>query len=266
MKPFLKWAGNKFQIVQRIIEVLPAGNRLIEPFVGSGALFLNTDFPRYLLADANPDLINLYGHLQTDGPEFIEYCRTFFVPENNDSDRYYDFRTEFHATEDSRLKSALFLYMNKHCYNGLCRYNASGGFNVPFGRYKRPYFPEVEMNFFAEKAQTAQFVQADFVETMSQAVPGDVVYCDPPYVPLSATANFTSYSAGSFGADEQRELARQAEKLAARGITVVISNHDTEFVRAEYAQATIYDFDVQRYISRNGNNRGKAAEVLAVFA
>ncbi len=266
MRTFLKWAGNKQRMVERITALLPGGQRLIEPFVGSGALFLNSDYPAYQLADSNGDLIDLYCRLQAEGTDFIDFCRTLFVAENNSPDAFYALRATFNETTDSRLKSALFLYMNKHCYNGLCRYNASGGFNVPFGRYKRPYFPEVEMNFFAEKAQTAQFVQADFVETMSQAAPGDVVYCAPPYVPLSATANFTSYSAGSFGADEQRELARQAEKLAARGITVVISNHDTEFVRAEYAQATIYDFDVQRYISRNGNNRGKAAEVLAVFA
>ena len=138
MKPFLKWAGNKYQIVERIKEVLPAGKRLIEPFVGSGALFLNTDYPAYLLADANPDLISVYRHLQSDGRDFIEACRLYFTPENNSPERFYEFRQRFNTTSDATEKATLFVYLNKHCYNGLCRYNSKGGFNVPFGDvYKR---------------------------------------------------------------------------------------------------------------------------------
>ena len=266
MKPFLKWAGNKYKIVDRIKELLPPGNRLVEPFVGSGALFLNSDYPSYLLTDANADLITLYRHLQEEGEEFIEYCRPFFVPENNVKERYYEFRTEFNQTSDSRLKSALFLYMNKHGYNGLCRYNAKGGFNVPFGRYKRPYFPEAEMHHFHRKAQLAIFQQANFATVMANCQPGDVVYSDPPYVPLSNTANFTSYSANGFGWAEQTELARQAATLAQRGIPVIISNHDTELVREAYDAAEIEAFEVRRFISCNGNKRGKASEILALFS
>jgi DNA adenine methylase len=265
MKPFLKWAGNKFQIVNRIKEVLPSGERLIEPFVGSGALFLNTDYQTYLLADTNQDLVNLFLCLQTDGEDFIEYAKSFFTPENNEKETFYQFRRDFNASEDIRYKSALFLYMNKHGFNGLCRYNSKGKFNVPFGRYNKPYFPEKEMFYFAEKAKNAEFQIADFTDTMDKAEPGDVVYCDPPYVPLSDTAYFTNYSSGGFGIGEQEELARQAMKLAARGITVVLSNHDTEFTRLTYSSAKIISFDVQRYISCDGNNRNKAPEILAVF-
>jgi DNA adenine methylase len=265
MKPFLKWAGNKFQIVERIKAELPSGRRLIEPFVGSGALFLNTDYPCYLLADANADLIGLYQHLQREGADFIAYSRRLFVPENNTAEQFYHFRTEFNRTTDSRYKSALFIYLNKHCFNGLCRYNQKGEYNVPFGRYKKPYFPEKEMHFFYEQAAHAHFQHGDFATVMRAAEPGDVIYCDPPYVPLSQTANFTSYSSGGFGVGEQQELARQAAACAQRGIPVIISNHDTEFVRAEYAGARVVAFDVQRYISCDGDNRGKAAELLAIF-
>lgn len=265
MKPFLKWAGNKFQIVEQIREILPMGKRLLEPFVGSGAVFLNTDYPRYVLSDANGDLIHLYATLQAEGEVFVAYCRQFFGPDHNDPDVYYSRRALFNDTEDERLRSALFLYLNKHCYNGLCRYNAKGGFNVPFGRYKRPYFPEKELMFFAARASHAVFRQADFVESMRSAEKGDVVYCDPPYVPLSETANFTSYSAGGFGLDAQRSLADEARALAGRGIPVLISNHDTPFVREIYAGAEIVGLQVQRYISRDGNNRNKAGEVLALF-
>jgi DNA adenine methylase len=265
MKPFLKWAGNKYQIIDRVLGLLPKGERLIEPFVGSAAVFLSSDYPRYLLADSNGDLIDLYRRLQAEGEEFIAYCQALFVPENNVKERYYELRTTFNETADGRYKAALFLYLNKHCYNGLCRYNSKGAFNVPFGRYKRPYFPQKEMRFFAAKAQTATFIQANFTETLAAAAPGDIVYADPPYLPLSETANFTSYNAADFGLVEQRALARQAERLAASGVPVLLSNHDIPLIRQEYGRAAIHSFDVQRYISCQGGNRTKVKEVLALF-
>lgn len=266
VRPFLKWAGNKVRILHHIKAILPPGNRLIEPFVGSGAVFANTGYARYLLADANADLIALYRHLQEEGHVFIDYCRSFFTPDNNTNDAFYRLRARFNETADAREKAALFLYLNRHCYNGLCRYNASGGFNTPFGRYARPYFPAAEMAHFHEQSRRAEFICAGFRETMESARPGDVLYCDPPYVPLSQTANFTSYSADRFGPGEQRDLARLAEMLAARGIPVVISNHNTEFTRRQYAQAQIVAFDVRRTISCDASNRGTASELLAIFS
>src|SRR5262249_42922300 len=140
MKPFLKWAGNKYPLLDRIKRTLPKKKRrLVEPFAGSAAVFLNTDYPDYLLTDANVDLITLYQHLKTEGPDFIHFCRDFFKPETNRKDVYLEFRDTFNQTLDCRLKSALFLYLNKHGFNGLCRYNAGGKYNVPFGRYLKPY-------------------------------------------------------------------------------------------------------------------------------
>ena len=265
MRPFLKWAGNKYKLVERIKMVLPAGERLIEPFAGSGALFLNTDFDAYLLADANADLIHLFRHIQCEGPEFIDFCRSYFTPTNNQPAVYYALRQLFNDTTDVRLRSALFLYLNRHGYNGLCRYNSRGKFNVPFGRYRRPYFPAREMADFEQRARRAEFVHAPFARVMDTARPGDVVYCDPPYVPLSDTALFTSYSTGKFGRAEQILLARQAEQLAARGVPVVISNHHTDFTRTTYRQAELTTFDVRRHISCNQAGRGLVTEVLALF-
>lgn len=266
MKPFLKWAGNKYQIIQRISDVLPKGNKLIEPFVGSGAVFLNINFPRYVLADNNADLIHLYQILKDEGDEFIDYAKEFFTRKNNVEKKFYWLRDQFNATTDVHLKSALFIYLNKHAYNGLCRYNLKGEFNVPFGRYTKPYFPEEEMRNFYKRAAKATFKHADFVKTMKAAKPGDVVYCDPPYVPLSPTASFTTYSPGGFGQHQQIQLAELAVDLSKNGVTVVISNHDTEFVHRAYAKAEIQKFNVQRFISCDGTKRGKAAEVLAIFA
>ena len=139
IRPFLKWAGNKYRIIDQIRRKLPQGKRLIEPFVGSAAVFLNTDYERYLLTDTNADLIELYKLLKKEGKDFIEYSNSFFTDKNNNEEHYYNYREVFNTTDDCALKSALFIYMNRHGYNGLCRYNSQGKFNVPFGSYKKPY-------------------------------------------------------------------------------------------------------------------------------
>ena len=266
-KPFLKWPGGKYRLTNRINKKLGNGQRLVEPFVGSGAVFLNTDYEKYLLADTNRDLINLYQHLQSEGMDFIEYCKTFFTNKHNNEKQYYKFREAFNTSKDSRLKSALFLYLNRHGYNGLCRYNAKGGFNTPFGRYHRPYFPKNEMMNFYQRSQHAEFICAGFSETMHQVAKHDVVYCDPPYVPLSKTANFTAYAAAGFNWEDQISLADWASKLSAKGIQVVISNHNTPTARELYleAGATMEKFKVRRTISCNTDKRNLVGELLAVF-
>ena len=266
IRPFLKWAGNKYRIIDRIQNSLPNGRRLIEPFVGSAALFLNTNYDDYLLCDTNEDLINLYNLLKEDGPEFIKYSQYYFRGNHNTSETYYKRRALFNSTNDIRKKSALFIYLNRHCYNGLCRYNSKGGFNVPFGRYKKPYFPKNEMLLFSEKAQKATFKTQAFSISLINATKGDVIYCDPPYYPLSESANFTTYSAGGFKLKEQKELATLAELTSAKGISIVISNHDTENTRNLYSEASsIESFHVRRYISCIGKERSMVEELLATY-
>jgi len=265
MKPFLKWAGNKFALIQTLKPILPTGNRLIEPFAGSCAVFLNTEYENNLLAEANLDLVNLYNLLKTEKQGFIDYCNSFFVASNNQEEIYYKLREQFNASQDAHLRAALFVYFNKHGYNGLCRYNSKGYFNVPFGRYKKPYFPLIEMQYFAHKAQQANFIQQDFVATMQSAKLGDIIYCDPPYVPLSPTAKFTQYSTKNFGIEQQQALAKQAELLVKRGIPVIISNHDTPLTRQLYVNAKITSLNVRRFISCKTQNRTKAPELIAIF-
>jgi DNA adenine methylase len=265
-KPFLKWAGSKYKIIDKIVESLPNGSRLIEPFVGSGAVFLNTDYPAYIAADVNPDLINLYRCIQSGGFEFIDRAKLLFVEENNREESFYKLRKEFNETADIFRKSELFIYLNRHCFNGLCRYNSKGGFNVPFGKYSSPTFPEAEIANFFHKSQIIDFKVSDFVETMERAKVGDVVYCDPPYAPLTKTANFTSYTKSDFTLERQEQLSSIAVKLMNKGITVIISNHDTEFTRSIYNVAKIDCFDVQRFISSNATTRTKAPELLAIFS
>jgi DNA adenine methylase len=265
LKPFLKWAGNKYRLLDKIQKLLPHGECLIEPFVGAGAVFLNTTFERYLLTDINPDLIHLYQLLQADGEQFIAECKPFFTEQSNEKTCYLALREQFNQSVSHRERAILFVYLNRHGYNGLCRYNSRGHFNVPFGRYSKPYFPEAEMRYFHQKAQAAKFTVQDFRRTITNALPGDVIYCDPPYVPISATANFTGYAASGFSQQDQLDLATLAQKVAQKGIPVLISNHDNTFTQEAYRNAQQSPFPVQRYISCQGENRQPAMEVLALF-
>ena len=178
IKPFLKWPGGKFRLIERISKKLEPGKRLVEPFVGSGAVFLNTQYKRYLLADTNPDLINLYRYVQQEGESFIEYSQSLFNKKNNNEKKYYALREKFNTCNDIKEKSALFIYLNRHCYNGLCRYNSKHEFNTPFGRYKKPYFPEQELFAFHQASKVATFIHSSFADTMKKARSGDVIYCD----------------------------------------------------------------------------------------
>lgn len=264
-KPFLKWAGAKTRLTPRICKVLPSGNVLIEPFIGSGAVFLNTDYPQYILADINPDLINLYKILQKEQDKFIKYASKFFTTSSNNSEVYYQNRELFNKTKQGEKRAALFIYLNRHGYNGLCRYNKSGLYNVPFGRYKKPYFPAEEMSFFAKKSSNAIFVCKDFADVMEDSVAGDVIYCDPPYVPVSDTSFFTQYAHQDFAIQCQQRLVELARKISAKGTSVVISNHDNKLTRELYQDAKIESFLVQRYISCKGSERKKAKELLAIY-
>lgn len=266
-RAFLKWAGGKYGLSEVIDKMLPQGDRLIEPFVGAGSIFLNSDYSEYLLNDINQDLINLYNHLKNQPQSFIDDAKKYFCQSNNQAEAYYQIRAEFNATDDSYLRSLLFLYMNRHGYNGLCRYNKSGGYNVPFGKYKKPYFPEAELEFFAVKAQKATFVCESYRDTFARAKSNDVIYCDPPYVPLSKTASFTSYAGNGFGLDEQADLANVAEEISEhKAVPVLISNHDTIWTRKIYQNAKrIKKIDVARTISQKGAGRKKVAELLALY-
>ncbi len=264
--PFLKWAGGKRRLLDKILPELPAGKRFVEPFAGSAAVYLNAPFESALVCDLNPDLISLFTIIQQQGDDFIGHCRDLFIPENNTSEKYYQFREEFNTAADDRRKASLFVYLNRHSYNGLVRYNASGQFNVPFGRYLSPRFPEAEMRLFHEKTQAVrtEFSAIDFQAAFDRILPGDVVYCDPPYAPLSRTSNFTTYCGNTFTEHDQRRLAELALAAASKGAKVILSNHNTELTRSLYASATIKTFSVRRNISCNKHKRLQSPEILVI--
>jgi DNA adenine methylase len=266
-RPFLKWAGAKTRLVAAIRTAAPAdARRLIEPFTGSGAVALNLGYPRALLADTNADLIDVYRELKRSGENFISACEKFFTPRHNSAKTYYKLRDEFNASTDRRRKAALFVYLNRHGYNGLCRYNSRGGYNVPFGRYDAPYFPRKEMENVRRLLRRCTLRRADFRAIVAAAGDGDFVYCDPPYAPASATANFTSYARGGFGSLDQADLLAACLAARRRGACIAISNHDTLDTRRLYARADeIISLSVARHISRDGRNRTRAKELLVIY-
>lgn len=225
MKSPLKWVGSKSRIIDRLKDHFPAGTRLVEPFVGSGSVMLNTDYRRYLLGDINKDVINFHMHCRDNTAELLDDAMLLFDVCNTEKE-YYRLRELFNDTKDleSTERSALFLYLNRHCFNALCRYNKAGNFNVPYGKYEKPYLPTDEIVSFAEKAGDAVFVEQTWIDTLQQVRHGDVVYVDPPYIPVSATSSFTNYAKEGFGLPEQKELAETLLALGEYGIPIIASN------------------------------------------
>ncbi|SMB88279.1 DNA adenine methylase Dam [Pasteurella testudinis DSM 23072] len=267
-RPFLKWAGGKFRLTDEINRLLPKNkDTLLEPFVGAGSVFLNTRFKHYILADLNADLINLFNTVKQDPEHFISESRKLFQhADANSAHFYYLKREEFNRTLDIFQRSVLFLYLNRFGYNGLCRYNSKQQFNVPFGAYVKPYFPEDEIRYFSHKAQSAEFICAAFHDSFGYIGNNSVVYCDPPYAPLPQNSNFTHYAGNGFNLEQQQELANLARHYSQlHHTTVLISNHDTPFTRKIYHGAKLNKLMVQRHISQNGENRGKVSELIAIF-
>lgn len=266
-RPFMKWAGGKFKILEKILPLLPMKRRLVEPFIGSGVVSLNTNYSAYWFSDQNADLINFYQHLFTEGQTFIDACERLFQSETNTLSFYLDRRQEFNECAHILRKSILLLYLNRHGYNGLCRYNQKGKYNVPFGRYLHPYFPKKELQAFYQKSQESPIKVSNFSfeDCLQHVTTDDVVYCDPPYVPISETAYFNQYTSQGFDMEKQKTLAKFAIELAEKNIPVLISNHDNAFTRETYKDAVIHSFPVKRYISCHPHNRKTVNELIAVF-
>ncbi|ECZ8515233.1 Dam family site-specific DNA-(adenine-N6)-methyltransferase [Salmonella enterica] len=265
-RPFLKWAGGKYSLLPELDRLIPAGKRLIEPFVGGGSVFLNSDKHEYfLLADINADLINLYQMLAVAPDSVIAEAMKAFR-HLNDVENYTVIREAFNAQKlNATERAAAFLYLNRHCFNGLMRYNLDGFFNVGWGKYKAPYFPEEEIRAFRQKSHACVFMTAGFERTLRLAGDGDVVYCDPPYEPMPGTAGFTNYASGGFSWDSQVALAESCVAAHRRGAKVFISNSTAPRVIELYERHgfTLHRVNARRSISSKGSTRETANDIVA---
>ncbi len=268
-RPIFKWVGGKFSELPIVLEHLPHGKRLIEPFVGGGSVFTNAGFRHNLLNDINSDLINFYQTLQREGHSLITLAYRFFQNYNN-VDAYLDVRDAFNRGKYDQLHhAAAFLYLNRHCFNGLTRYNQNGEFNVGYGKYKAPYFPHTEMESFLEDdvIKNTTFVSGDFAGVIEAAGEDDVIFCDPPYEPLPDTEGFTSYSGVSFRFDEQKRLVSLLVAAHNRGAKVVITNSGAPNIRELYEANgfKMYPMPARRSVSCKASTRVVANDIIATM-
>uniref|UniRef100_A0AB39ACN7 site-specific DNA-methyltransferase (adenine-specific) n=1 Tax=Erwinia phage Fifi051 TaxID=3238787 RepID=A0AB39ACN7_9CAUD len=261
MRTPLKWVGSKARIMDRLAPHLTPATRLVEPFGGSAAVMVNTDYPSYLIGDVNQDLINFHLNCRDNTQELIDEARKLFATENSEAS-YMRLRRWFNEFRTPTVyRSALFLFLNRHCFNGLCRYNASGEFNVPYGKYHSPYFPQEEIESFANQALRAEFKHQGWLATLMEVRHGDIVYIDPPYIPLTATSSFTNYAPGGFGLPEQKELAEALLDLGSYGIPIIASNSNAVLSHELYKQFTIHQIHAPRSIG----GASSAKELIATL-
>lgn len=283
-KPTLKWAGGKRDLFSDIMDRFPSTYQSYhEPFFGGGALFFNIEPKNGTINDKNPRLVNYYQILRDRTDELVRELKEFDDPESdpepslefssedrknrNIDEYYYQVRALYNRRPNDENfsnveEAAMLQYLNRTCYNGLYRENNSGEFNTPIGRYSNPdWVLESRLRDASKVLKGTQINNEDFGYILESASPDDLVYFDPPYKPLSPTANFTEYSSGGFGKDEQERLIETVKKLDEIGVNIILSNsaimHDDykDIFNVEYVMGG-------RSISRDADGRGDTKEIL----
>jgi DNA adenine methylase len=238
-----------------------------EPFLGSGAVFFHVRTrlaPRRIaLSDSNADLIEAFVAVRDQVDAVIAELERHAA--RHSETHYYQVRDRQSRELFPAARAARLIYLNRTCFNGLYRVNASGHFNVPMGRYVQPTILDAD-NLRAVSASLAgtRLAAGPFTRVLDEARAGDFVYFDPPYVPVSRTANFTSYTRGSFGQADQEELARVYRELDARGCLLMLSNSDTPLARKLYAGFSIHRLNARRNINSKGDRRGPVSELVVL--
>ncbi len=263
---FVKWAGGKTQLLAQFKPFFPEKiDRYIEPFVGGGAVFFYVkkryDPKEVILSDNVEELVNCYVVVRDNVDELVEFLKVH--KGGHSKDYYYKIRAMDVADLDDVERAGRFLYLNKTCYNGLYRVNSKGMFNVPMGRYKNPsILMEDRLIEASELLQAVTIKLQNFDGVLNDAEKGDFVYFDPPYYPLSATANFTNYTPHNFLEEEQTRLAEVYRKLDKKGCFVMESNSDTKLINELYAGFRIEIVKARRMINSDATKRGAINEVL----
>lgn len=272
VQPFVKWVGGKRGLLEQIIPLFPKKfNNYFEPFVGGGAVFFELYSKGFLrdkkivLSDINKELINAYRVIKNSTKELIKNLQKY--KDKHSKEFYYQIRELDRQEDYKRLsdieKATRFIYLNKTCFNGLYRVNKKGFFNTPIGSYKNPNIADAETILNASEAlQNVTIINQSFDEVLNQAKKDDLVYFDPPYYPLNKTSSFTSYDSNCFLEDEQFELFEVFERLSKKGVKVVESNSDTEFIKELYSDYEINIVNANRFINSKSSRRRKINEVL----
>lgn len=265
--PFVKWVGGKRQLISELTSLLPRNfNRYWEPFLGGGAFFFALAPKAAFLSDINTELVLTYTVVRDKVSDLVEELSTY----SYDKDLYYEIRNidrdpERYAALSDVKRAARLIYLNRCGFNGLYRVNSKGIFNVPFGRYSNPTILNRSNLLLCSKAlQGVEILNAQYLEIEGRVSKGDLVYFDPPYVPVSKSTSFTAYTKDGFGLQQQIELRDLCVRLRDRGVYVIASNSDTDTVRELYSDFDLYEVFAARSINSVASLRSGVGEIIAV--
>lgn len=264
MKPIMKWAGGKTQMLKDILPQIPEyTGKYIEPFFGGGALFFALAPENAVIADSNPELINMYVQVANDVDGVINILHTY----QNTEEMFYEVRALDWMDLSKTEAAARTIYLNRTCFNGLYRVNRKGQFNTPFGKYKNPTICDEELlRVVSKQLQKATIICGDYLDVLKQyALPGDFVFLDPPYVPVSEYADFKRYTKEQFYEDDHRNLAEEVKRLQKLGCYVILTNSDHPLVHELYQDFEIQIVDTKRAISSKGNSRKGKDVIVKAF-
>lgn len=255
MKPIVKWAGGKRQLLEQLSPYIPSSRLYVEPFVGGGAVWLHAHPQHAIINDSNPELINVYKVVRDSPDELVALLREHEAA--NSSKHFYEVRAwdrgpSVFAKLSSVERAARIIYLNKTCYNGLYRVNSAGQFNVPYGRYKHPTIvnePDIRALSAYLRGNDIDIRCGDYANVLKNLPNDAYVYLDPPYVPVSETASFTDYTAHGFDYKEQVRLRDWCIQLRAKGISFIESNSDMPAVRELYKDFIIRTVSARRSIN-----------------
>lgn len=270
-KPFVKWAGGKQRVLPLLLEYLPdpdSYDKYIEPFAGGAAMFYHLQQKHSILNDYNKELINTYQQIKTNVAQVEQALNEY----ENTEEKFYEIRNmdrnpiNFMFLNDSE-RAARFIFLNKTCFNGLYRVNKNGEFNTPYGHNPNAMFKIFDLlkvNSKLYNKLNTEFYNGDYKDVLKFANNKTFVYFDPPYDPISKTSNFTSYTDSGFDQDEQIRLKKSIDELTERGVKIMLSNSDTEFIKNLYSQDiyNIYKIEVYRNIASKNESRKVVSEVV----
>ncbi|WP_420628986.1 DNA adenine methylase [Candidatus Leptofilum sp.] len=267
VRPFVKWVGGKRQLLAEIKRYIPQQfSRYYEPFVGGGAVLFHLQPKKAVINDSNEELVNLYEVIKKAPDKLIQELKEH----KNEEAYFYEIRgldrdKALYRKLNNIQRASRIIYLNKTCYNGLFRVNSAGEFNSPFGRYKNPNIVnEITIravsNYLAHN--DIRILNTDYEKALANIRKGSFVYFDPPYDPVSNSANFTGYTKGGFGRDEQARLKSVCDRLDERGVKFLLSNSATDFIKELYADYSVSIVHANRAVNSKANGRGKIAEVL----
>lgn len=265
IKPFVKWAGGKNQLINHIFERIPSSyNRYYEPFIGGGALLFALKPNESIINDINTQLITVYRCIKDNPKELIQRLNVLESEKEDFKKDYYEKREEYNSLISNNINNlrlaALFIYLNKRCFNGLYRVNSKGLFNVPYNGASKNIFSEANIENISKYLKKVEIRNMDFEESVKDAKEGDLIFFDSPYAPLNPTS-FEAYTKMGFSEEDHIRLAKLFKSLSDKGCYCILTNHNVDLINKLYEEYKIDVITVRRAINSNATNR-KGEEVI----